>query len=184
MQATACFHDGIPHSILQEPDRVFHDSIALHSPDGMFDAHADGRDAPVYLLFRWREIPSTRFLRRLEHLHLRQKEALEAFILIQAPSRWQRIACLLSYRLIRCFPFTGEAQIAHMASLIDYQEVFERVTLLLATVILFLLFWIFRTLDRTLRPIVPKRGAGELSFGSCRVRSVANSSAVRAGSRS
>jgi hypothetical protein len=60
--------------------------------------------------------------------------------LIQATPRWQRIARLLCYRLLRRFAFTGDAQKANMTRLGDQQEVVERVTLLLATVIVFLLF--------------------------------------------
>jgi DNA-binding FadR family transcriptional regulator len=41
MQATTCFHDGVPNSILQEADFVFHDSLAFHSTNGMFDPDAD-----------------------------------------------------------------------------------------------------------------------------------------------
>ena len=106
----------------------------------MFDADPDGRDATIRRGFRWGEVSPTRFLRRLEQQHIGQIEALEAFILIQATPRWQRIARLLCYRLIRRFAFTGEAQKAHMTRLGDQQEVFECVTLLLATVIFFLLF--------------------------------------------
>jgi hypothetical protein len=42
----------------------------------------------------------------------------------------------------------------------DHEEVFERVTLLLATVILLWLFWIVRAVDRTFGALMPKRGGG------------------------
>jgi hypothetical protein len=52
MQATTRFHDGIPNPILQETDVVFHDSVALHTPDRVFNAHPDGGKAPIGLLLR------------------------------------------------------------------------------------------------------------------------------------
>jgi hypothetical protein len=42
MQATTCFHDGVPNAVLQEADFVFHDPIAFHPANGMFDPDADG----------------------------------------------------------------------------------------------------------------------------------------------
>ena len=184
MQATARLHNRVPYAILQEADGILHDPVAFDSPNGMFDADPDGRDATIRRFFRWGEVPPTRFLLRLEQQHIGQIASLEAFILIQATPRWQRIARLLCYRLLRRFACTSDAQKAHMTRLGDQQEVFERVTLLLAAVIFFLLFCIFRTLDRSLRPVVPKRGEGAVASVLCRASSATNSAAVRAGRRS
>ena len=140
MQGTARLHNRVPYAILQEADGILHDPVAFDSPNGMFDTDPDGRDATIRRFFRGGEVPPTWFLLRLEQQHIGQIESLEAFILIQATPRWQRIARLLGYRLLRRFAFTGDAQKAHMTRLGDQQEVFERVTLLLATVIFFLLF--------------------------------------------
>ncbi len=140
MQATARLHNCVPYAILQETDGILHDPVAFHPANGVFNTDSDGRDATICRFFRWGEIPPTRFLLRLEQQHLGQIESLEAFILIQATPRWQRIARLLCYRLIRRFAFIGDAQKANMTCLGNQQEVFERVTLLLATVIFFLLF--------------------------------------------
>jgi hypothetical protein len=140
MQATARLHNRVPYAILQEADGILHDPVAFAPPNGMFDADPDGRDATIRRFFRWGEVPPTRFLLRLEQQYMGHIESLEAFILIQATPRWQRIARLLCSRLIRRVAFTGDAQKAHMTRLGDPQEVFERVTRLLATGIFFLLF--------------------------------------------
>jgi hypothetical protein len=71
-----------------------------------------------------------------------------------------------------------------MTGLIDHEEVFERVTLLLATVVFLLVFWIGRAMDRAFGTIMPKRGDVGASCVCVVVRRVANSSAVRAGSKS
>ena len=75
-------------------------------------------------------------------------------------------------------------QEANVARLMDHDEVFERVALLLATVILLLVLGILRAVDRSLSTIMPKRGDVGPSFDCLVVRRMASSSAVRAGSRS
>ena len=66
MQATTCFHDGIPNTILQEADRVFHHPVAFHPTNGMFNADSDGRDSTIHRFLRWSEFPSTRCFLGLE----------------------------------------------------------------------------------------------------------------------
>ena len=100
MQATARLHNCVPYAILQEADDILHDPAAFDSPNGMFDADPDGRDATIRHCFRWGEIPPTRFLLRLEQQYIGQIESLEAFILIQATPGRQCIARLLCYRLL------------------------------------------------------------------------------------
>jgi hypothetical protein len=94
----------------------------------------------------------------LEDRDAGEKESLEALILIEVTAGWQGIACQLCNALIRRFPFTSVAQEAHVTGLIDHEEVFERMTLLLATVIFLPFLGIFWTLDRAFSPIMPKRG--------------------------
>ena len=182
MQATTCFHDSISNPILQETDFILHDSVAFHSTNGVLDADSNRRDATIGRFFRWSEFPSTRCFLRLEDRNARKDESLEALILIQATTGWQGIAYQLCQALIRRFPFTGVAQEAHLTGLIDHEEVFERVTLLLATVILLLLLGIFGTLNRAFGPIMPKRGTVEEPSASCVASIAAKASAVRGGS--
>src|SRR5207247_3379632 len=111
----------------------------------------------------------------------RQEESLEALILIQTAARWQGIARQLRQALIRRFAFIRVAQEGNVTGLIDHEEVFERVTLLLAAVIFFLLLGILRTLDGSCGPIVHKRGHVDVSSVSFLASIAANSSAVRAG---
>jgi hypothetical protein len=83
MQATTCFHDRIPNAILQEAEDVLHDPVAFHSPNGMFDPHANGRNLPFRRLLWGGEVPTTRFFLGLNDHHPRQEEALETLILVQ-----------------------------------------------------------------------------------------------------
>ena len=53
-----------------------------------------------------------------------------------------------------------------MTGLLDHEEVFERVTFLLAAVIFLLVLWVLRTLDGPFSPIMKKREEGaEASVG-------------------
>jgi hypothetical protein len=75
-------------------------------------------------------------------------------------------------------------QEAHVTGLVDHEEIFERVTLLLAAVIFLLRFGIGRAVDRTFSTIMPKRGVVDLPSVVRVLNIAANSAAVRAGSRS
>jgi hypothetical protein len=184
MQSTTRFHDSIPHAILQEAEGVLHDPVAFHPTNGMLYPHANGRNLPIRRLLRRCEFLTTRFFLGLNDRNARQAEALEALILIQTTAGGHGIPGELRDALLRCFAFIRVAQEGNVTGLLDHQEVFERVPLLLATVVFFLLLRIFRALDGPFSTIMPKRGAVEVASVLCFVSSAANASAVRAGRRS
>ena len=140
MQATARFHDSVTNAILQEADLVFHDPVAFHPANGMFDSDADGRAPTIRRFLRGCEFPPTRFLLGLDDRDAGQDESLEAQILIETTAGGQAIALEIRQAFIVGLPFIGGTQEANLTSLIDHEEVFERVTLLFATVIVFLFF--------------------------------------------
>src|SRR4029434_10451596 len=144
MQATTCFHDGVPYPILQKADFVLHEPVAFHPTNRVFNPNSDGGNSTIARLLRGGQFPARWCFLGLDDRDARQEKSLEAFILIQATTGWQGIACQLCYALIRGFPFTGVTQEAHMTGLVDHEEVFERVTLLLAAVKFLLLFRIAR----------------------------------------
>jgi hypothetical protein len=184
MQPTTCFQNRITNAILQEADFVFHDSVAFHSTNRVFNPNSDGGNSTIVLLLRRGQFPSRWCFLGLEDRDARYEKPLKALILIQATAGWQGIACQLGHALIRGFPFTGVAQETHVTGLIDHEEVFERVACLLATVIFLLRLRVFRTLDGPFSPIMKKRAEGaEASVGGV-VSMAAKSSAVRAGSSS
>jgi hypothetical protein len=184
MQATTCFQDGIPNTVLQETDFIFHDSVAFHATNGMFDPDADRCNPTIGCLFRGRQFSSRRFFLGLDDRDAQQAESLESFILIQTTTRGSGIARQFCEAFIRRFAFIGLAQEADVTCRIDHDKVFEGVTLLLATIILLLFLGIGWALDRAFGTIMPTRGAlGRPSV--CGVASlVAKASAVRAGSSS
>ena|SRR5215475_1133310 len=184
MQATTRFHDRIPNAIPQEADDVLHNPVAFHPANGMFYPHANGRELTIRLLLRGREFPTTWFFLGLNDRNAQQAESLEAFVLIQTTAVGQCIAGEFRDALLRCFAFIRVTQEGNVTALIDHEEGFERVTLLLATRVFFLLLRVLRPLDWPLSPIMPTRGDVEVASALCLASSAANSSAVRAGRRS
>jgi hypothetical protein len=184
MQPTTCFHHGITNAILQEADFVFHNPVAFHPANGVFNTDADGRDPTIGDFLRWSKFPATRFLLGLDNRDVGQDESLEPHILIERTSGGQVIALQLSQDFIVGLPFIGGTQEAHLTGRINHKEVFDRMAFLLAAVVFLLVFWIGWAVDRSLSTIMPKRGDVGPSLVCLLVRSVANSAAVRAGSSS
>jgi hypothetical protein len=184
MQATTCFHDGVPHPVLQTTDFVLHDPVAFHPTNGVFKADSAGGNTTIRCFLRGCEFSSRRCFLGLDDRHGLQAESLEALILIQTAARWQAIPSQLGQALIRGFAFIGVAQEAHVTGLVDHQEVFARVTLLLATVIFLLLCGIGRAVDRPFGTIMPQRGGVAPPSIECVSNIAANAAAVRAGSLS
>jgi hypothetical protein len=184
MQPTTRFHYGITNAILQEADFVFHNPVAFHPANDVFNTDSDGGNPTIGGFLRRGEFPATRFLFRLDNGDVGQDESLEAHILIEITSVGQAIALQLSQDFIVCLPFIGGTQEANLASLIDHDEVFERVAFLLAAVVVLLVLGIGWAVDRSLSTIMPKRGDVGPALICLLVRSVANSAAVRAGSSS
>jgi hypothetical protein len=184
MQATTGSHDGIPPPVLQKADFVLHDPVAFHLTHSVCNPNSDGGHTTIPRLLRGYEFPATRCFLGLDDRDVLQAESLAALILIQAAARWQGLASKLCHALIRGFAFIRMAQEAHLTGLVDHEEVVERVTLLLATVIFLLLFGICRAVDRTCGAIIPKRGVVDRPSVACVLNIAANSSAVRAGSGS
>jgi hypothetical protein len=158
MQATTCFHNSVTNASLQEANLIFHDPEAFHPANGRFNPDADGRDPPIRRFLRRGEFSPPRFLLGLDNRDVGQDESLEAQILIETTAGGQAIALQLRQAFIVGLPFIGGTQEANLTRLIDHKEGFERVTLLLATVIFLLLFGIPRAMDGSLRTIMPKRG--------------------------
>ena len=184
MQPTTRLQNGVTTVILQEADVVFHNPVAFHPANGVFNTDSDGGNTTIGGFLRRSEVPATRFLLRLDNRDVGQDESLEAHILIEITSGRQAIALQLSQDFIVCFPFIGSTQEANLTGFINHQEVFDRMAFLFATVVFLLVFWIGWAVDRSLSTIMPKSGDAGPSLVCLLVRSVANSAAVRAGSSS
>jgi hypothetical protein len=184
MQPTTRFHHEITNAILQEADVVLHNPLAFHPTDGVCTTDSDGGNPPIGRFLRWREFSATRCCLRVDKRDARQDTALEALILRQVTARWQGIAGQLCHALIRGLSFTGVAQAAHVTGRVDHEEVFARVTLLLATVIFLLVLGVCRARDGSFGPIMKKRAVVGPASGRFAARSRAKSSAVRTGSHS
>jgi hypothetical protein len=104
--------------------------------------------------------------------------------LIETTAGREGIVLQLREDCIMDLPFIGGTQEANLASLIDHDEVFERVAFLLAAVVVLLVLGIGWAVDRSLSTIMPKRGVVDPLSVVCGLNIAANSAAVRAGSKS
>jgi hypothetical protein len=101
--------------------------------------------------------------------------------LVEVTPAWEGITSLLREASVMFLAFHGVTQEADVTGLIDDQQVFDRVTLLLAAVVVLLVLWIEWAMDRSLSAIMPKRGG--IGTPSVRLATsiTAKSSALRAG---
>jgi hypothetical protein len=184
MQSTTCFHDDVANTILQEAALVFHKTVPFYSTNRMFDTDADGRDRMIGCFFPWGEFTAPWFFLRLNDGNPIERKTLKPHILIETTPVGQGIAGQICQAFIMGFAFIGVAQEAHVTGFVDDQQVFDCVALLLTAVMVLLLFWIFRAMDRPLRTIMPTRGDVDSPFACAVLSKAAKSSAVRAGSSS
>jgi hypothetical protein len=184
MQPTTRFHDGIANPILQEAYLVFHDPIAFHTANGMFNTDSDGRDPTIGRFLGRGEFTPTGLFLGLDESNPGQDESLESHILIETTPSGHGVTRQVRQAFIMRLAFIGLTQEAYATGLIDHEEVFDRVAFFLATVILLLVLWIGWAVDRSLSTIMPKRGDVGTPFVWVVARRAANSSAVRAGRKS
>ena len=181
MQSTTRLHDGITNAILQEAYLVLDHTVAFHPAHGVFDPDANGRDRTIGCLLQWGEFPTRRLSLRLDDRNPIARIALEPHILIQTTAPWEGIAFQIRQAFIIGLPFIGGTQEANMTGLLNYEEVFDCMALLLAAVVFLLVLRIGWAVDRSLRTIMPKRGDIGTSFVRLAASITAKSSAVRAG---
>jgi hypothetical protein len=134
MQATTRFHDGVANPVLEEAYLVFHDPIAFHTANGMFNTNSDRRDTTIGRLLRGSEFIPTGFFLRLDNADAVEYKTLEAHILVEATAVWQAIACQIRDTFIMHLAFIRGTQEANVTALINHEQVFDRVALLLATI--------------------------------------------------
>jgi hypothetical protein len=158
MQSTTRLHEGVTNAIPQEAYLVFHNLIAFHPANGVFNTDSDRRDRAIGRFLRWGEFTPKRFFLRLDNGDTVEDKALETHILVEATAMWQGIALQFSQAFIMCLPFIRGTQEADMTALIDHEEVLDRVALLLAAIVVLLALGIGGAVDRSLSAIMPKRG--------------------------
>ena len=164
MQATTRFHNGVANAVLEEAYLVFHDPIAFHTANSVFNTNADRRDTTIRRFLRGREFTPTGFFLRLDHGDPVEDKTLEAHILVEATAVWQGIAFQIRDTFIMHLAFIRGTQEAHVTGLIDYEQVVDRVARLLATIMVLLFLWICGAVDWSFSPIMPKRGEVGTSF--------------------
>jgi hypothetical protein len=184
MQATTRLHDGSANPVLPKTSLVFHHTVALHPANRVCDTATAGRDRTIGNFLRWGAFPTRGVFLGLDDGDPLARIPLEPPILRETTSGWEGIALQLGQAFVVCLPFLGGTQEAKMTSLSAHQEGFARVALLLAAIVC---LWVLRigwAVERSLRTIMPKRGASGTPGVRWAASLTAKSSAVRAGRRS
>ena len=109
MQATTRFHDGIANPVLQETYLVFHNSVAFHSANRVFNTDSDGRDQAILCFLQGGECSTRGFFLGLEDGNPIASIPLEPHILIETTSVWEGIALQIGQAFVVCLPFVGIA---------------------------------------------------------------------------
>jgi hypothetical protein len=184
MQSTTRFHDGIANPILQEAQLVFPHPILLHPADRVFDTDATGRDHAIVCFLGWGEFTPTWLFLGVNNRDPVQHQALESPILREVTPAWQGITGQLREAFVMCLAFHSVTQEASATGLIDDRQGFDRVTCLLAAVVVLLGLRIGWAMARSLRAIMPNRGGRGTPCVRLVASITAQSSAFRAGSSS
>jgi hypothetical protein len=158
MQPTTRFHDGSANTVSQEAHLVFDHTVTFHPAKRVFDTDAARRDGTIGRFLQWRECSASGFFHGLHDRDSLARVALEAHLLIETTPPWEGRAFQISQAFIMRLPFIRRTQEADMTGLIDHEEVFERMALLLAAGVVLLVLGIGRSVDRSLSTIMPKRG--------------------------
>ena len=133
---------------------------------------------------RWRECTTTRFFLGVDDRDPITRTPLEPPILIATTPPGEGIACPIRQACIMRLARIGVAPEATVTARIDPEEVVDRGALFLATGVFLLFLWIRRTVEGSLRPLMPTRGDMGTPFRRSAASHTAKSSAVRAGSSS
>src|SRR5215831_7023211 len=121
MQATTRFHDGVANPVLEEADLVFHDPIAFHTANGMFNTNSDRRDTTIGRLLRGSKFAPTGFFLRLDEGDAVEDKTLEAHILGESTAVWQAIAGQIRDHFNMHLAFIRGTQDANVTDLMNHE---------------------------------------------------------------
>lgn len=180
-------HHRITDDVSPVAEFVLDDAAALHAPDRVLNPHLLAGNAAVFVFLFSRQLPTTRFLGRLLDHDVDDREPLKAHILIQDASAREGVRFFINQGFIMPLTRIGGAQKADATAFINQENVLDRVTFLLATVILALFIRIYGSLDGSFGAIMIKKGgseAGAVSLGTTSVASRAGTTSSCSKARS
>jgi hypothetical protein len=184
MQSITRFHAGIANAVFQEASLVFHNTVAFHPANRVFATDADRRDGTIGRFLQGGEFPTRGFFVGLDDRDALAWIALQPHVLIETTALWEGIAFQRGQAFLIRLPFIRGTQETTLTSLLDHEEVFARLALLLATVVGLLVLGIDGAVERSLQTLMPKRGDNGPPLVRLAASLTANSSALRAGSSS
>jgi hypothetical protein len=184
MQSTTCVHDAVANTSLPEASLVFHNAISVYATNRVFETDAAGRDCTSGRFCQGGEVTAPWCFLGLENRDPIARIPLEPPILLETTAVWEGRARPIGQVFVVCLPCIGGTQEAKMTSLLDHAAVLDRLTRLLAAVVVLLVLGVGWAGDRALRTIRPTRGAKGTRAVRLAASTIAQSSALRAGSSS
>ena len=159
MQSTADVHHHVAHPFFPHPDRLFEHAAAFDTAVDLFDAYPSPRDRSIVLFLLRGQLLPARFLHRLEDVHALQRECLKALVLQEVTPCGQRRRRHVGHALLMDTARMGLTQEQHGQRSVDQQEVFQHMTLVLATRARVLFRRVRGARNGALGAIMTKRGA-------------------------
>ena len=159
MQSTGDLHHHVPDRVSPVAQFLLDDTTALHAAHRMLNSHLFACDAAILHLLLRCQFTTTWFLGRLLDRHVLDGKSLKSHVLIQDTSSRQDIRFIVNNRFVMPLPSIGSTQKANVAVFINQEDILDRVTLLLSTIILILLISIYGPLNGAFRTIMIKKGA-------------------------
>lgn len=140
-----------------QTQRVFHNPIPFDTANHMFDAHADARNPLVLRFFVRGQLASSWLFRWLLCPHSADDQALKAPVLIQDAVNREVVLLLIGHRFIMPTAFVGRTQEVDATIVGNQHQIFDRMLLLLATVMEPLFIRIAGSVYRSFGAIVEKK---------------------------
>jgi hypothetical protein len=184
MQSTTRLHESVANAVLQEACLVVDNPIAFHPPHGVCDADSDRRPSTMGCCRWWGEVTTAGVFLRVDEGDLVEEKTLTAPLLVEATAAWQGLAVQSRQAVSMPLAVIRRTQETHMTGRSAHEPVVDRGALLLTPVRVLVRFGSCRALERPRRTLLPTRGDVDSPFAWGVLRQAAQSSAVRAGSRS
>ena len=136
MQPAGERHHKVSHCRLPIAHLLFDDPAALHTAHRLLNPHLLARYPMILCILLNCQFSTTRFLCWLLDQDVLNCKSLKSYVLVQHTSGRKHIRFIIHKRFIMPFSSIRPTQKPYLTGRIDQQNVLDRVTLLLAAVIL------------------------------------------------
>lgn len=159
MQRATDFHHQITHAVFPQPDGIFDDPAAFDAADHVFDRDPSPGNRLIGGLLRIGQCPAFRLAGGTGMDDIRQGITHKTQVIHQLAAWGQRVGNIIGYRFIMHAAFVRIAQKLHQPISGRQDQVFDRVALFLAAVIVGLITCVRGARDGAFGTVVNKGDA-------------------------